>query len=81
MRTTIEIDDQVLERVKRMAKYEKRSTGRVVSDLLRQQLDQPPEIIIKNGIPVLCGSRPPKVITSDDVDAMMDELLREEAGL
>jgi predicted CopG family antitoxin len=81
MRTTVEIDDDILERIKVRAKREKRSAGRVISDLLKLQLDQPPDITMKNGIPVLRASRPAKVITSEDVDAMMEELLREEAGL
>ena len=38
MRTTLDIDDDVLRAVKERARLERTSTGRVVSDLLRRAL-------------------------------------------
>ena len=38
MRTTIDIDDHLLDAVRELARSQRRSAGRVVSDLLRQAL-------------------------------------------
>lgn len=40
MRTTINLDDVVLEELKRMQKREKKSLGRLMSDLLAQALKE-----------------------------------------
>jgi hypothetical protein len=39
MRTTLNIDDDVLQAVREIAKRERRSVGAVVSDLLRKALE------------------------------------------
>ena len=41
MRTTLEIDDDVLAAARELAKYGKTTTGRVVSDLIRKALTRP----------------------------------------
>lgn len=38
MRTTLSIDDDVLQAVKERARYEKRTAGQVLSDLARERL-------------------------------------------
>ncbi len=82
MRTTLEIDDDVLERVKLRAKHEHTTTGRLLSQLARRQLDAPPDITMKNGIPVLRSLTPGTVmITTGQVQQMLDDLLLEESGL
>lgn len=82
LRTTLEIDDEVLERVKLRARHQHVTAGCLITDLLRRQLDQPPNIVMTNGVPVLHGrsSGSPIRITNDDVSAMMEELLRQEGG-
>jgi hypothetical protein len=40
MRTTIDIDDPILKEVKRLQKTEKKSLGRLVSDLLARALQE-----------------------------------------
>jgi hypothetical protein len=42
MRTTIDIDDPVLQDLKRLQQREGKSLGRLVSDLLAQALAEPP---------------------------------------
>ena len=81
MRTTVEIDDDVLVRVKIRAKYEHLPAGRVISNLLRRQLDQPPNIVMTNGIPVLKSRNPGESVPNSQVSEFMDSLLREESGL
>ena len=42
MRTTLDIDDDVLQAAKERAKREQKTAGEVVSELLRQALTAPP---------------------------------------
>ena len=81
MRTTLEIDDVVLERVKLRAKHERLSAGRLISELVRRQLDAPPNIVITNGVPVLRGRASDPMITVEQTNEMLAALLREESGL
>lgn len=81
MRTTIDIDDAVLERVRLRAKHERVSTGRMVSELVQRQLDTPPDIVVVNGLPVLRNRKPGSVVTMGQANEMLDELLRAESGL
>ena len=80
LRTTLEIDDEVLERVKLRARHQHVTAGCLITDLLRRQLDQPPNIVMTHGVPVLRGSGSPIRITNDDVSAVMEELLRHEGA-
>lgn len=42
MRTTLDIDDEVLMAAKELARREKKTAGQVISDLARQAMTQPP---------------------------------------
>ena len=81
MRTTIDLDDDVLEQVKRRARSQHIPAGRLISDLLRRQLAEPPRIGMRNGIPVLLGSESSERISTATADEMILELLRQESGL
>ena len=50
MRTTLEIDDDVLHAVKEIAACRKTTAGRVLSDLVRQSLEVGE---IRNGVPLM----------------------------
>jgi len=55
MRTTLEIDDDLLVAARELAEYRDTTIGRVVSDLLRQALTRPADaaLIERNGFRVL----------------------------
>jgi hypothetical protein len=58
MRTTLDIDDDVLQTAKELAAKEKRSAGAVISDLARRGFHSnpaqaPQEPRIRNGVPLL----------------------------
>ena len=55
MRTTLEIDDDVLAAARELAEYCRTTTGRVVSDLIRKALTRPSEAPLsqRNGFRVL----------------------------
>lgn len=72
MRTTLTIDDDVLERAKAIADHQNRSLGAVISDLARKSLEAPkPSLATRNGFPLL--PRRGAVVTMEMVNAARDE--------
>lgn len=53
MRTTLAIDDDVLNAARQLADQQRRTVGHVISDLTRQALKRPARTGERNGIPVL----------------------------
>jgi hypothetical protein len=53
MRTTIEIDDDVLQAAKEIAANRRTTAGRVISDLARKALHPSDELQIRNGVPMM----------------------------
>ncbi len=73
MRTTLDVDDDVLAAAKEIARSTKQTIGQVVSDLARTTLIHQTEPIEKNGIPQLPRSPHPRVITMELVNRLRDE--------
>lgn len=82
MRTTLDIDDDLLAAAKELARRERKSTGRVVSELVRKALtggtgsdDNDPGVTEDSAF---YGFRPfasgGKVVTNEDIDKLRDEL-------
>ena len=74
MRTTINLDDDVLETSRAIARAERRALGAVVSDLMRRGL-VPPELRIddEEGFPVFRVPRPVQPITDEMVRTALEE--------
>jgi len=74
MRTTLDIDDEVLLTVKEIAQQRKTTAGKVVSGLLRESL-QPKsfEIEYEDGIPMLPRRPNGPVVTTELVNRLLDE--------
>ena len=53
MRTTLDIDDDLLQVAKELAAARGATAGRVVSDLLRKALEPSSGGVVRNGVPVL----------------------------
>ncbi len=74
MRTTLDLDADILEAAKELAAVRGTTAGRVVSDLVRQALEARPRIAMRNGVPLLparpSGSRRP---TMARVNELRDE--------
>ncbi len=74
MRTTVDLDDDLLEVAKELAAVRGVTAGRVISDLVRQALEARPRVAIRNGVPLLparpSGSRRP---TMGRVNELRDE--------
>ena len=72
MRTTLQIDDDVLESAKRIASADGRSVGAVISALARRALEPTP-IRAGPGFPVFDVRPDAPAITAEDVARALDE--------
>lgn len=73
MRTTLDIDEDMLRTAKAHARHQRKPLGRVVSDALRQVFEK--DVVhfeTRNGIPII-PKRSGVVITMEMVNAMRDE--------
>jgi hypothetical protein len=92
MRTTLDIDDDILQAAKELARAEHKTAGQVLSELARKGLTQfgsPPAgfaeeasapYVLKDGWYVL-ANREGVVVTKDLVDRLIEEADLEDAGL
>jgi hypothetical protein len=74
MRTTLAIDDDVLEAARALAAQQRRPVGDVMSELARRALQQPAAQKERNGVPLLPVSQPMARVTLDVVNALRDAL-------
>jgi hypothetical protein len=74
MRTTLSLDDDVLQEVKTYAKGRDVAIGKAVSDLIRRGLQAPLQTRVVNGFHVveLPPGSPP--VSTKDVEKLQDEL-------
>ncbi len=81
MRTTLDIDDDVLEAVKERAAGQKSTIGKVISDLARHALTRPATVplIERNGFFVLPSRG--GVVTTALVKRLEEQADLEDAGL
>jgi hypothetical protein len=74
MRTTLDIDDDVLAAAKERARREHRTAGEVVSALLRQALTAPPPTLAVREPPAVYGFRPFPAGEAIVTNALIDDL-------
>jgi hypothetical protein len=88
MRTTLDIDDDVLQAAKELARTESKTAGRVISDLVRPALTSGKELsgpagpggtVLRNGWYVFPSTG--EIITSDMVERLLEEADLEDAGI
>ena len=72
MRTTLVIDDDVMEAARAIAEHQNRSIGQVVSELARRSLRAPDAARSRNGIALL-APKPGVVVTPEMVNILRDE--------
>jgi hypothetical protein len=75
MRTTLEIDDDVMEHARELARLKNQGLGRAISDLARRGLmsDTAPSIEVRDGIPVWTHKPGAIPVTSELVRSLIDE--------
>jgi len=75
MRTTLDIDEDVLRAAKELASLRGTTAGRILSELARRALkpsDEEPEI--RNGVPVLAERSDERPVTLETINRLRDEL-------
>ena len=74
MRTTLDLDPDVLQAAKEMASVRGTTAGKVISDLVRKALEPAGTANVRNGVPLMprrpAGSPP---ITVEFVEDLLDE--------
>jgi hypothetical protein len=73
VRTTLDIDDDVLHAVKERAAMQKKTAGQLVSEMMREALCPTVKITTRNGLPVIHRRPGARLITTEDVKRWMDE--------
>ncbi len=76
MRTTLEIEDDVLEVAKDLARHQCLSLGKAVSLLIRKGIHAPPgqkKEVIRNGLRVVTRSQDAALVTLEMVNQLRDE--------
>jgi hypothetical protein len=79
MRTTLDIDDDVLQAAKERGRREGRTAGRVISDLARAALTAPPAVPAVREPRALYGFRPFPRRGGVVTDALIDRLREDDA--
>jgi hypothetical protein len=73
VRTTLDIDDDVLEAARDLAQNRRKTTGQVISDLARQALAPTGRQAVRNGVPLLPRRRGGPKPTMKLVNRLRDE--------
>jgi len=74
MRTTLNLDDDVLRAVKEIAKLQGSTAGEVLSALARKALRRPDTAgATRNGVPLLDPSEGAGIVTSEHVADLLDD--------
>jgi hypothetical protein len=73
MRTTLEIDDDVLQAAKELAATYGKTAGKMLSELARKGLEPKRTYRVRNGVPVLPHRPGAPFITCADVRRWLDE--------
>jgi hypothetical protein len=74
VRTTLDIDDDILSVAKQLAQQKQMTAGQVISDLVRQSLENKAPQKFRNGVPLLT----PKPGAERPTLALVNELRDEE---
>jgi len=72
MRTTLDIDEDVLHAAKELAARNGRTAGQVLSDLARAGLAPKHTMQVRNGVPLL-PHRPGRIVTVQMVEDALDQ--------
>ena len=73
MRTTIDIDDDILTVTKEIAQREGLSMGKVLSNLVRLALTRQSDLQYRNKVPLFPRSPSSQVVTLDLINQLRDE--------
>ncbi len=72
MRTTLDIDEDVLAAARSLAAYRRDSIGKVISDLARQTLMKRPKAVTRSGVPLIPIKKDALPVTMEMVNELRD---------
>ena len=74
MRTTLDVDEDVLQAAKELASQQGKTAGKVLSELARRALSpQPSDQAVRNGVPILPPRPGEGPVTSNIVADVLDQ--------
>ena len=73
MRTTLDLDADVLQAVKEIGALRGRTAGQVLSELARKALEAKRTYRVRNGVPVLPRRPGAPILTGERVNQLLDE--------
>jgi len=75
MRTTVDIDDDVLQAAKELGAMQKKTAGQMLSELARKGLAPAaqPRPRVRNGVPLLPSRHGAPIMTMADVNRLRDD--------
>ena len=75
MRTTLDLDEDVLQALKEIAQLRGQTAGRVASDLVRKAIRPAPDKRqkVRNGVPIFQARPGQRIITMELVNRLRDE--------
>lgn len=73
MRTTLDIDDDVLQAAKELAAARKKTAGQVLSELARKALEPKATYKMRNGVPVIPHRHGAPLMTLADVKRLQED--------
>jgi hypothetical protein len=73
MRTTVDIEDDVLAAARSIAERRRQSLGKVLSDLARQALTKSTRSRKRNGVPLLSVKKGAEPVTPERIDELRDD--------
>ena len=72
MRTTLDIDEDVLAAARSLAAQRRDSIGKVISDLARQTLMKRPKVVTRSGVPLIPIKNDALPVTMEMVNELRD---------
>jgi hypothetical protein len=73
VRTTLDIDDDVLSAVKELAEMRGTTAGKILSEVAREALAPPRKYAIRNGVPIIRRRPGAPLLTTADVRRMQED--------
>ena len=73
MRTTLDLDDDVLQAAKEMAELRNKTAGQILSELARKALKPARAVRVRNGVPILPSRPDAPILTVARVHELLDE--------
>ena len=73
MRTTLDIDDDVLQAAKEIGAMRRRTAGQIISEYAREAMIPPDPCEERNGVPIIHRRGPRRIITTADVKRLQED--------